>query len=236
MKYIKKNWNKFSNTYGGSQIYFNSVSHHIELIREYKKYFSKYIKKDSVVLDLGAGRLFYKNFLKNYTDNYFSLDFKKTHKDLDYIGTTSRTNLENERFDIVFSSQVFEHIPDPLESFHEINRILKKGGIAIISVPFLMYIHNEPYDYFRYTRYSLKKFSDENNFEILVLKEVGGFFGFLGSVGAIFSMGLFWNIPILKWVVYGLNFIIQYILLFLDRISRNKKVFPSNYLLIIKKE
>jgi len=101
MKHIKKNWNNFSNTYGGSWIYFNSVSHHIELIREYKKYFSKYIKKDSVVLDLGAGRLFYKNFLKNYTDNYFSLDFKKTHKDLDYIGTTSHTNLENERFDLI---------------------------------------------------------------------------------------------------------------------------------------
>lgn len=236
MDYIKKNWNNFSNKYGGSWIYFNSVSHHIEFMKKYKKYFSKYIKKYSELLDLGAGRLFFKKILSTYTDNYFSLDFQKTHKDLDYIGTISHTKLKSERFDVIFSSQVLEHVSDPHESFMEMHRILKQNGIAIISVPFLMYLHNEPHDYFRYTKYALNKFAIENNFEIVTLEEVGGFFGFLGSVFAIFFIGLFWKIPILKWVFYGVNISFQYIFLFLDKVTKNQKIFPSNYLLVLRKK
>lgn len=233
---FKKNIRKFGDSHGGSWFYFNAVSHHMDLIKEYKRIFSKYIKKNSKVLDLGAGRLFYRDIIKQYSKNYKSIDFTKTHNDLDHIGTASNTNLKSNEFDVIFCSQVLEHVPDPNESFEEINRILKKDGIAIISVPFLMYLHNEPYDFFRYTKHALRKFSKENNFKIIELKEVGGLFGFFGAISSMLLIGSTWNIPIINWIFYGINFIIQNIFYFLDMITFNSKIFPSNYLLMVKKK
>lgn len=232
---IKKGWKSFSDKNGGTWFYFHIVSHYIQLENEYKKIFSKFVKEDFNILDLGAGRLFYRDFIRKYASNYKSIDFEKTHKDLDYIGTSSRTGLKKESFDVVFCSQVLEHVPDPKESFEEINRILRKDGIAIISTPFLMYLHNEPYDFYRYTKHALKKFAIESNFEIIKLKEVGGLFGFIGSIFAMFSIGLFWRIPILNWIIYWINFVLQHLFLFLDEITANAKVFPSNYLLVVRK-
>ena len=235
MSLIKNSWKKFSDDVGGTWFYWHTVSHHIQLLKEYKKLFSKYIHKDSKILDLGAGRLFYRNILKKYSNNYESIDFDKTHPDLDFIGTTSNTKLKSNSFDVIFCSQVLEHVPDSFESFKEIKRILKPNGIAIISVPFLMFLHNEPYDYFRYTKYSLNKFSEDNGFKILELKEVGGLFGFFGIIFSTLLLGVFWRIPVLKYLFYFVNLLIQYALLFLDKITNNAKMFPSNYLLVVRK-
>jgi len=235
MKYLQKGWKKFSNDKGGTWFYWNAVSHHMSLIKIYRKMFKKYIDKSGKILDLGAGRLFYKKEIKKFTKKYESIDIKKTHFDLDYIGTTFEAGLKESSYDVIFCSQVLEHVPDPLDNFQEINRILKKNGIAIIAVPFLMYLHNEPYDYFRYTKHSLRKFSMESNFEILELKEVGGFFGFLGGVFAMIIIGVSWRIPILNWSLYLINYIFQNSFLFLDKITQNHKIMPSNYLLVIRK-
>lgn len=50
------------------------------------------------------------------------------------------TNLsfEDNSFDYVFSSDVFEHIHDPYQAFAEVHRVLKKGGRHIFTVPYYM--------------------------------------------------------------------------------------------------
>eukprot|EP00889_Picochlorum_renovo_P008948 jgi/Picre1/35978/NNA_003435.t1 len=40
-------------------------------------------------------------------------------------------------FDIVLSSEVFEHIPDPYEAHREVFRVLKPGGCHVFTVPFI---------------------------------------------------------------------------------------------------
>ncbi|MBD2604848.1 class I SAM-dependent methyltransferase [Scytonema hofmannii FACHB-248] len=52
------------------------------------------------------------------------------HQDL------TKTAFADYSFDLVLSSDVFEHIPDPYEGFQEIYRILKSGGRHIFTVPF----------------------------------------------------------------------------------------------------
>ncbi|MBD2292373.1 methyltransferase domain-containing protein [Anabaena sphaerica FACHB-251] len=44
-------------------------------------------------------------------------------------------NLEQESFDIIFSSHVIEHLPDISDVFQLFRRLLKTGGILAISVP-----------------------------------------------------------------------------------------------------
>ena len=45
-------------------------------------------------------------------------------------------SLSNESIDLVISSDVFEHIPDPYKAHEEVYRILKRGGRHIFTVPF----------------------------------------------------------------------------------------------------
>lgn len=47
----------------------------------------------------------------------------------------TRTTFEDESFDLVITSDIFEHIRKPLEGFEEVRRILKKGGYHVCSVP-----------------------------------------------------------------------------------------------------
>ncbi|MCZ7403145.1 MAG: methyltransferase domain-containing protein [Candidatus Methanoperedens sp.] len=235
MNILRNVWKEFSDKFGGTWYYWNSLSGSILLIKEIKRVLSKYVKKDYTVLDVGAGRLFYRDIIKVYTNNYKSMDFKKTHTDIDYIGTTSNIPLQNKTVDVIFCSQVLEHVPDPFETLKEFNRVLKTEGIAIITVPFLSYLHNEPYDFFRYTRYSLNKMSVDNGFEVLELKEIGGFFSFLGYIIGTFLISISWRIPVVNWIIYCINYLIQIFILILERIIETEKIFPFNYSLVIKK-
>jgi SAM-dependent methyltransferase len=58
--------------------------------------------------------------------------------------------------DIVFCEQVLEHVRDPVNAVANISRLLRPGGLAIISVPFLIRIHREPEDYWRFSAQGLR--------------------------------------------------------------------------------
>jgi SAM-dependent methyltransferase len=69
--------------------------------------------------------------------------------------------IEDESFDIVFSSDVFEHIDRPWLAAQEITRILKPGGIAVTHTLFSWRNHPCPIDYWRYSAECLEfLFSD----------------------------------------------------------------------------
>lgn len=46
------------------------------------------------------------------------------------------TSFSDESFDLVISSDVLEHVPDPWKAFCEIYRILKPGGRHVFTIPF----------------------------------------------------------------------------------------------------
>ncbi|WP_312994432.1 class I SAM-dependent methyltransferase [Chryseobacterium flavum] len=62
--------------------------------------------------------------------------------------------------DIVVSTEVFEHIPDPYKAFREVHRVLKKGGSHIFTVPYYEDRENDV----------VKAFLNEHN-EIVYLTE-----------------------------------------------------------------
>ena len=65
---------------------------------------------------------------------------------------------EDNTFDVVISTEVFEHLEYPFITANEVYRVLKKDGIFIGSAPFLFPIHGDPDDHFRFTNSSLKLF------------------------------------------------------------------------------
>ena len=58
--------------------------------------------------------------------------------------------------DLVFCEQVLEHTPDPWRAVRNIRAMLRPGGHAVISVPFMVRVHDEPSDYWRFTAAGLR--------------------------------------------------------------------------------
>ena len=56
-------------------------------------------------------------------------------------------------FDTFISTDVLEHIREPVIAWSEMAWVLRPGGKLIVSVPFPYSLHEEPHDYHRHTRY-----------------------------------------------------------------------------------
>ncbi len=120
------------------------------------------------VLDVGCGRKPYRDFVS--CRSYVGLEFdtpharKHTFADAFYEGRTFP--FSESRFDGVLCSQVFEHVFTPREFLGEINRVLKPGGLLVLTVPFVWDEHEQPQDYARYSSFGLKAALQSAGFEI----------------------------------------------------------------------
>jgi SAM-dependent methyltransferase len=76
--------------------------------------------------------------------------------------------------DGVICIEVLEHVKHPHLAVRELHRVLKPGGVIVGSTPFLLGIHDQPADYFRYTRFGLQLLF--TSFEAVVLRERNGYF------------------------------------------------------------
>jgi len=144
----------------------------------------KAIKKEATnltgkILDFGCGDKPYKSLFVN-ADEYLGLDIEneghsheKEEIDVYYDGKT--IPFENEHFDSVFSSEVFEHVFDIDSILDEISRVLKKGGKMLVSLPFAWNEHEEPNDFGRYTSFGIKHLLKKHGFEVIRLTKTGHF-------------------------------------------------------------
>jgi len=231
--WIKSHNKKLSSSFVGTKYYWMRSPSNLLLFKHSKESIKKYAKGKSV-LDAGAGRLAYRDLIKTYAKSYTSSDFKRTHPELDVVCDLERLDFRSSSFDIIFCSQVLEHVPHPWIAMSEIYRVLKNYGVGIITVPMLGYIHNAPFDYFRYTEYGLKSLAQDSGFKVLKIMPIGGLFCFVGYVLSTIFMPVF-RIPIFGILLLYIIQPLHMILISLDKLIANEKVFPLNYLMIIKK-
>ena len=99
------------------------------------EWMNKYIKKDDVGLEVGAGAGFSKEFILN--KNLKISDFSD-HKHLDYKNIDAHnTKFNDNSFDYIIAAHVIHHIPYPIKFLKEMHRILKKNGKLIIHEEYL---------------------------------------------------------------------------------------------------
>lgn len=63
---------------------------------------------------------------------------------------------EDNLFDYVIADQVLEHVRKPWIGVEEVRRVLKTGGLAILTSALIFYIHGVPHDYWRFTPEGLR--------------------------------------------------------------------------------
>jgi ubiquinone/menaquinone biosynthesis C-methylase UbiE len=131
-----------------------------------------------LVLDAGAGTSPYRELFGHA--RYEAADFaqlKSAYAPLDYVCDLTDIPVESERFDRVLFNQVLEHLPEPDKALAELHRVLKHGGRILCSVPLFYAEHQVPYDYYRYTRFALRRLFERAGFEIERIDWLEGYFG-----------------------------------------------------------
>ena len=133
------------------------------------------------VLDLGAGMAKYKEIIKKSAAEYIACDAVK-NENIDTVCDVTNLVFPTESFDTVISTQVFEHVDNPFAVAREIKKVLKIGGNAIITAPFMFPFHADPKDNFRFSREGLEEIFKSIDFEIIDSGIYGGFFMVLSEM------------------------------------------------------
>jgi SAM-dependent methyltransferase len=135
----------------------------------------------ALVLDAGAGRGRYRHLFAHA--RYETADFVavkgKAYEAPDYVCDLARIPVDDARFEHVVCTQVLEHLPEPGAVLRELGRVLVPGGRLWLTAPLTYAEHERPYDFFRYTRYGLRRLLEDAGFEVVELEPLEGYFGTL---------------------------------------------------------
>ncbi len=136
---------------------------------EFVESFANKLCDGQVMLEVGAGRGYYKPL---FPGSYIGTDIHLT-TNVDFA-----SNLVHQRIirpgsvDLILLSNLLEHVFEFQELLHNAVLGLKPNGLLIVAVPFYGGIHYVPHDYFRYTHFTLVKFAEQFNLQMVQLEAV----------------------------------------------------------------
>jgi SAM-dependent methyltransferase len=188
-------------------------------------------------IDIGCGDAPLQNLIESQTECYHTLDIESRIDTLTYTSDICNMNVVKDRdYDFALCLQVLEHVYNPFTAMKEINRILTKNGILILSVPHLSRLHEEPHDYYRYTKYGLQYLASNSGFKVISITPAGGLFCFLGHQLSTCILLPLWHIPILNKVAYYLNkWLVAKPICYLDKKVDKNKIFALGYTCVLQK-
>jgi SAM-dependent methyltransferase len=130
------------------------------------------------LMDFGCGLKPYEAMFT--VDEYVGVDYKGdgptySHHKVDVFYDGHTLPFEDDHFDSIFSSEVFEHVFNLPEIMKELHRVLKPGGLILVSCPFAFGEHEAPADYARYTSFAIKSLFTSHGFEVVHYEKTGSF-------------------------------------------------------------
>lgn len=116
---------------------------------------------------------------------------------IDYVGDATAIPAPDGEFDAVLCTEMLEHHPEPIKVVKELARILKPGGILLLTAPLGSGIHQAPYHFYGgYTPYWYEKFLAEAGFGQIAIKANEGFFRFFAQESLRYlQLSAPWRIP-----------------------------------------
>lgn len=185
-----------------------------------------------LVVDLGCGQQPYREYFAGFV-RYLGLDrpgMPDTGEVVDVFADAADLPLTSSIADAVICTEVMEHVPDPRRMLADVHRVLRPGGALVLSVPFTWHIHDEPYDYWRFTEYGLHRILEESGFEVEDLRAVNGYLGANLQSQCYVLLATGRLRPLFRPLIWGL----QRLAKSLRRFDRNSRA-TSNYVVRARK-
>jgi len=122
------------------------------------------------ILDYGCGGSPYRSLFPN--SEYIRADFTPC-EGLDLLLPADSTlPASDSSFDMVLSTQVLEHVPEPAHYIEECFRVLKPGGQLLLTTHGLFEDHGCPYDFQRWTADGLRLLVERAGFQVTGVKKL----------------------------------------------------------------
>jgi SAM-dependent methyltransferase len=157
---------------------------HRRAVRSFVEDTAASLPEGARVLDAGAGEGPYRPLFAHV--RYVALDDRRgdqrwDYRGLDVIGDLLRMPFRAGAFDAVVCTETLEHLTEPQEFLREVARVLRSGGKLHLTAPLHFKEHQEPHDYFRYTRHGLRLLAERAGLRPVTIEPEGGYFRMLGD-------------------------------------------------------
>jgi|SRR5579875_1422648 len=132
----------------------------------------------TTVLDAGSGSAPYRPLFAHcdYVTQDWSASPHAEARQADIIADLAELPVPDERFGVIVCTEVLEHVSDPARVMTELFRVTKRGGKVLLTVPFVIELHEEPYDFFRYTSHALQHLLETAGFDEVTVTPLSGWF------------------------------------------------------------
>lgn len=144
------------------------------------------VPSGAFVLDVGAGPGKYRELFAHCT--YKTQDFGQEpgtigrYTKLDYECDITAIPVLDASFDVVLCTEVLEHIPEPFAAVSEMARILRPGGLLVLTAPLGSFLHQEPFHFYGgYTPQWYRTFLSRAGLSIRSIERNQGFFSLMGQ-------------------------------------------------------
>lgn len=200
------------------------------LAEKIKKYAS------GTLVDIGCGEKPYTALTQDVVTRHIGVDHPDTRhnqRNINIFASAYNTTLPNASADTVLCTAVLEHLEQPKEAIQEMYRILKCGGYVILTAPFFWHLHEEPRDFYRYSKYGLEYLFTKAGFQIVEITPLSGFVVTFAQELCYF-LERFRYRRYLTWPISVMQFLIQWVAYRLHRWDKSYG-FTWLYLVVAQK-
>jgi SAM-dependent methyltransferase len=144
--------------------------------------FAQALPKGCAVLDAGAGEGQYREYFGR--QKYVGVDLGVgdvdwNYSQLDCVADLLRLPFGDGSFDAFVSVVTLEHVTDPGGAIAEMARVGRGGAMLYLVVPHEWEVHQHPHDYWRFTKFGVRRLLEVNGWEVVKLAPGGGYFRLL---------------------------------------------------------
>lgn len=211
------------------------------------KFLNGFVSKllsEAKILDVGAGHGDFADIFEGR--KYYSLDIVP-YPEVDLVADLGAVNpFKDGAFEVVVLMNVLEHVYESRNLMKSIARIVAPGGSVVITVPFLLKVHQAPFDFSRYTPYFIEKMAADAGLQVESLQGYYDTHYLLNE-----SLGNAWQYSIKtqsksqQFVARALVFIIQRLVNWFGKVTRKGFIdatqsqpnpAPVGYLVVLRKK
>jgi SAM-dependent methyltransferase len=136
------------------------------------------------LLDIGCGSKPFAPIFAGRVSRYWGSDLAASRylggERPDAFASAEAQPFRDEAFDTVLGLSMLTYLPEPGRMIDEAHRVLRPGGMLILEFTQMVPLHDEPWDFFRFTRFGAKYLLERAGFEVVEYVPIGGLWARVG--------------------------------------------------------